>query len=119
MRWQAVLVDPLDLDISGPLARELSAGDFGRIVESFGQDVLRLTEEMAAGLAAGDRMAVHCAAHGLAGAAASVGAVMLEQVARLGLGKGACPPDLIPRVRVAGVEATQALRALMPRSDAA
>ncbi len=117
--WHSGSVSPLDLDIAGSLARELAPRDFGMIVESFAQDIQRLTDEMAAGLATGDRFAVHGAAHGLAGAAASVGAVMLEKAARRGLGKEACPADLIPVVRGAGVEAIRALRLLVRSSDAA
>lgn len=89
------------------------------IVESFAQDIHRLTEEMAAALAAGDRAGVHAAAHGMAGASASVGAVVLDFAVRRGLGKGPCPPDLIPQIRAAGVEAIRALRLLARASDAA
>ena len=109
----------LDIDFIGSLARHLAPGDFGIIVESFAQDIQRLTDEMAAGLDAGDRAGVHGAAPGIAGAAASVGAVMLEKAARRGLGGAACPADLVPEVRAAGIEAVRALRRLARASDAA
>ena len=112
-------MSPIDIAIAGSLARDLAPGDFGMIVESFAQDIQRLTEEIAAGLLAGDRVAVHGAAHALAGAAASVGAVLLEQAARRGLGRQACPADLVPEIRAAGVEAIRALRLLVRTSDAA
>ncbi|MBX9699369.1 MAG: Hpt domain-containing protein [Acetobacteraceae bacterium] len=112
-------VTALDPDIAGSLARELPPEDFGRIVESFELDIGRLADEMAAGTAAGDRMAVHRAAHGLAGAAASVGALALEHAARRGLGREPCPPDLVETVRAAGAEAMRALRALMRGSGCA
>jgi hypothetical protein len=101
------------------LATELAPGDFGRIIESFAADILRLADEMEAGLRAGDRFAIHCAAHGLAGAAAALGAATLERAARRGLGKGACPPDLIAAVRQASVEAMRELRALVRTDNAA
>ena len=107
----------LDSAITGMLMRMLEPGDFGRIVESFGQDVLRLTSQMEAGVRAGDHRAVHCAAHALAGAAASVGAVALERAARRGLGRESLPQDLVPAVRAAGIEAVRELRALLQPAD--
>lgn len=106
-------MNALDPDIAGALASDLPPADFGRIVDSFAADIDRLADEMEAGTLAGDRLAVHRAAHGLAGAAASVGALALERAARRGLGKEACPPDLVATVRTAGVEAMRALRALV------
>jgi hypothetical protein len=111
-------VSALDLDIAGSLATELAPRDFGRIVDSFAEDIDRLADEMEAGDRAGDRMAIHRAAHGLAGAAAAIGAITLEQAARAGLGKGGYPPDLIAVVRQAGADAMRELRALV-RTDTA
>ena len=109
----------LDKTVIGTLARHLAPGDFGMIVESFAQDIQRLTDEMAAGLDSGDWAGVHGAAHGIAGAAASFGAVVLEKAARRGLGKAACPADLVTEVRAAGLEAIRALRGMVRASDAA
>lgn len=102
----------LDLSIAGSLARDLAPADFGRIVESFAADIDRLADEMEAGVRAGDWLAVRRAAHGLAGAAAAVGAATLEKAARVGLGQGPYPAGFVAAVRRAGAEAMQELRAL-------
>lgn len=108
----------LDLDVAGSLASELAPSDFGRIIDSFAEDIARLADEMEAGARAGDRMAIHRAAHGLAGAAAAIGATTLEQAARRGLGREGYPPDLIAMVRQAGIDAMRELRMLV-RTDTA
>lgn len=111
--WQAGAVSALDLDIAGCLASDLAPVDFVRILDSFAKDVDRLAAEMEAGTLTGNRDAVHRAAHGLAGAAAALGAVALERAARRGLGKAECPPDLIACVRREGETAMRALRGLV------
>lgn len=103
----------LDLSIAGSLARDLAPADFGRIVESFETDIERLANEMEAGILAGDCLAVRRAAHGLAGAAAAVGAATLEKAARVGLGHGPYPAGFVTAVRRTGAEAMRELRALM------
>lgn len=103
----------LDLSIAGSLARDLAPADFGRIVESFAADIDRLADEMEAGVRSGDDPAVRRAAHGLAGAAAAVGAATLEQAARVGLGQGPYPSGFVAAVRRTGAEAMDELRALM------
>ncbi len=107
----------LDLSIAGSLARDLAPADFRRIVESFASDIDRLADEMEAGMHVGDNLAVRRAAHGLAGAAAAVGAAALEQAARVGLGPGPYPPGFVAAVRQAGAEAMRELRALMMGRD--
>jgi len=115
---QALRVSALDLNVAGSLARDLPAADFGRIVESFAADIDRLADEMEAGLRAGDSLAVRRAAHGLAGAAAAVGAATLEQAARVGLGQGPYPSGFVAAVRRTGADAMRELRALIrPRHE--
>lgn len=118
--WHDWRVDLLDLAIAGSLAEDLAPSDFARIVEGFGFDVARLIAEIEVGVAARDEAAVHRAAHGLAGAAASVGAVVLERAARRGLRHaGPLPDDLVPHLRRAGDSAMRELRALIRTSNAA
>jgi HPt (histidine-containing phosphotransfer) domain-containing protein len=103
----------IDLAVAGPLASSLAPVDFARILDSFAQDVRRLADEMEIADRLGDSAGVRRAAHGLAGAAAAVGAATLESMARRGMTlQGSCPAALVPGIRQAGQQAVDALRAL-------
>lgn len=108
----------LDLSVAGQLASSLSRADFSRILESFAEDVVRLADEMEAALHAAEPMGVKRAAHGLAGAAAAVGAMALEAAARRGLSLGPYPDDLIARVRAESTDAVRELQALCDKGAA-
>ncbi len=103
----------IDLAVAGQLANSLAPADFGRILESFAQDVRRLADEMEMAGRLGDLAGLRRAAHGLAGAAAAVGATALESAARRAMAQqGPCPEALVPEIRQAGLRAVDALRAL-------
>jgi HPt (histidine-containing phosphotransfer) domain-containing protein len=113
-------VSVIDLAVAGQLASSLAPADFGRILESFAQDVCRLTDEMEAADREGDAAGLRRAAHGLAGAAAAVGAAALEALARRGMVEEAAPAGpLVTEIRQAGQQAVDALRALPPLLPAA
>jgi hypothetical protein len=106
----------LDRDTAESLARMTPAGHFARIVDSFAADLTRLAHDIEVGQRSGDQAAIRRAAHGLAGAASSVGAARLAELARQGMGQAACPPDFADALREAGQAALRALRALQAPS---
>jgi len=72
----------LDVAVLTQLAADLAPGDLRQVVVVFEQDMRRLGPALAAAGQAGDLAGWHRAAHGMAGSAAAVGAVMLERLAR-------------------------------------
>ena len=68
----------LNTSVALQLAQGLPAADFRRILDTFAEDVRRLTVEFADAARTGDAEGMRRAAHSLAGAAGAVGAVALE-----------------------------------------
>jgi len=75
-------VSAIDPDVAGQLAEELPRDVFVGIVRSFEQDLARLVRQMVDATRANDVEEYRRAAHGLAGAAGSIGAKTLEAMAR-------------------------------------
>ena len=67
------------------LAEDLSEEDLRHVLLVFGGDVARLTGVLRDAAAAGDAIGFRRAAHGLAGAAGAVGAMLLERQCRLAM----------------------------------
>ncbi|MDO9707529.1 Hpt domain-containing protein [Paracraurococcus lichenis] len=107
----------LDPDIAGLLAQELPAADFRRIVETFEDDIGRLTGELEQAGAAGRLDEYRRVAHGLAGAAGAVGATLLERTARLAMDpRSTLPPQqMVPMIRAQARAALEELAALLRR----
>ena len=103
-------VHVLDPSVAGQLAEDLPRDDFLRIMQTFHQDLLRLTGEIVAAAQLGDAVGFQRAAHSLAGASAAVGAARLEAAARLGM-HGAQPPSIALAGQISA-EANAALAAL-------
>jgi hypothetical protein len=97
------------------LAQDLPPADFRRIIETFEDDLARLAAQLEAAGTAGDREGYRRAAHSLAGAAAAVGAVLLERTARQAMDpRGGMPPEeLIPLLRGHAAAALAALGGLL------
>ncbi len=115
-RWHHCHVTVLDPSIAGQLAEDLPRADFLLIINTFRDDLARLTQELTAAAATGDHHSFHRAAHSLAGAAAAVGALRLEASARLGMADEAStappPPGLSARIATEAQAALAALAAL-------
>jgi HPt (histidine-containing phosphotransfer) domain-containing protein len=77
-----VSVSAIDPDVAGQLAEELPRDVFVSIVRSFEQDLARLVCQMVDAAQAENVDEYRRAAHGLAGAAGSIGAKALESLAR-------------------------------------
>ena len=107
----------LDPSIAGQLAEDLPRADFLRILNTFREDLVRLTGALQAAAQAGDQAGFHRAAHSLAGAAGAVGALALEASARQGMAQGPIPPDLPARVKADAAAALAALAALMGNAE--
>jgi HPt (histidine-containing phosphotransfer) domain-containing protein len=107
-------VTALDPSIAGQLAQDLPPEDFRRIVETFEDDLGRLAGELEQAGLAGDLDAYRRAAHSLAGAAAAVGAVMLERTARVAMDPRSAmmPAQLVPIIRAQAAVALQELAVL-------
>ena len=75
-------VSAIDPDVAGQLAAELPRDVFVTIVRTFEQDLARLVRQMVDAARAGEVEEYRRAAHGLAGAAGSIGAKALEALAR-------------------------------------
>ena len=75
-------MNAIDPDVAGQLAEELAPDIFVVIVRSFEQDLARLVRQMVDAARANDVEEYRRAAHGLAGAAGSIGAKALETMAR-------------------------------------
>ena len=111
-------VSALDPNIAEQLAQDLPPADFRRIIETFEDDLGRLARQLEAAAMAGDRDGYQRAAHSLAGAAAAVGAVPLEQAARAAMDpRSPHPPAVVvPVIRDRAIAAVRALAALAERS---
>lgn len=109
--------DVFDPVIIQQLACEMPPTGFRLILATFEEDLRRLVAEMDSAASAGDLEACRRAAHGLAGAAAGMGACTLEDAARriMAAGSEAQLRTLVARTHAAGVEAMAALRALATR----
>lgn len=104
-------VSAIDPDVAGQLAEELPRDVFVGIVRTFEQDLARLVRQMVDAARAGDVEEYRRAAHGLAGAAGSIGARSLEAMARQAMR----PDDRTPAQRMIigiGEEAKAALSEL-------
>jgi HPt (histidine-containing phosphotransfer) domain-containing protein len=112
-------VSALDPSLSRQLAENLPAKDFLRIVATFAADVRQLAARLESAAARGETAAAHAAAHGIAGAAAAVGALEVESTARLAMRPGADIPALIAPLRAAAAVAERALAALVGGTDPA
>ncbi|MBO1075766.1 Hpt domain-containing protein [Roseomonas marmotae] len=78
------------------LASELPRDAFIGVVRTFQADLARLVQQMVASSAAGEMEAYRRGAHGLAGAAGSIGARRLEELARRAmLPDSAAAPDSV------------------------
>jgi hypothetical protein len=109
----------LDRELAGQLARDLPPAEHRRIVDTFAEDLRRLTAELDSACRHGDAAGLRAAAHAIAGAAATMGAVAIEATARDALLPGADVAAVVARLRVAAPEAVQALLALGgPAGDA-
>ena len=104
----------IDPEIAGQLASDLPREDFVRIVLTFEDDLGRLARMLEAAVAAGDEEGYRRAGHSLAGAAAAVGALRLEQVARIAMDhrNPADPRSLALQVRKEAADALSELAAL-------
>ncbi|MFC7472860.1 Hpt domain-containing protein [Dankookia sp. GCM10030260] len=107
----------LDPSIAEQLAQDLPPEDFRRIVETFEDDLGRLASELERAGLTGNLDAYRRAAHSLAGAAAAVGAVMLERTARVAMDSRStlAPAQLVPMIRAQATAALQELAALATR----
>lgn len=105
----------LDPSIAGQLAQDLPPDDFRLIIETFRDDLRRLSGELERYGEAGNLEGYRRAAHSLAGAAAAVGAVMLERTARIAMDpRAAMPPaQLVPMIRAQAEAALAELAALL------
>ena len=105
----------LDPDIIAQLREDLPPDIFARIVRSFEEDASRLVADLDAACAAGDGAGFRRAAHTLAGAAGTVGALPLEEAARRCMVSvtDAEHPELCARALAEADEAVAALRATL------
>jgi HPt (histidine-containing phosphotransfer) domain-containing protein len=78
-------VSAIDPTVTGQLAEILPRDEFLRLLETFDEDLGRLADQYCKAVAADDAEAGRVAAHGLAGAAAGIGAKRLEAAARQAL----------------------------------
>ena len=103
-----------DPSIAEQLAQDLPPEDFRRIVETFEDDLGRLAGELERAGLAGNLDAYRRAAHSLAGAAAAVGAIVLERTARVAMDprSGMMPAQLVPIIRAQAAVALQELAVL-------
>ncbi|MFH5926005.1 Hpt domain-containing protein [Roseomonas xinghualingensis] len=85
-------MNAIDLETTGQLAAELPRDVFVGIVRTFEQDLARLVRQMVEAAREGQVEEYRQAAHGLAGAAGSIGAKSLEALARQAMR----PDDRVP-----------------------
>ena len=107
----------LDPSIAGQLAQDLQPADFRRIIETFKEDLGRLAGELESLGLAGDTEGYRRAAHSLAGAAAAIGATMLERTARIAMDPRATlgPAQLVPMIKAQAKAVLEELAALAHR----
>ncbi|WP_135467550.1 Hpt domain-containing protein [Crenalkalicoccus roseus] len=105
------MLDPI---IARQLANDIPRPGLQRVLATFAEDLERLVAQMEAAVASGDQEACRRAAHGLAGAAAGLGALTLERTARqlIAPPPGTDPRELVARTRSDGAAALVALNAL-------
>ena len=84
----------LDPDFAAELARELQPADYIAVLKLFREDMLRLVGVIEKAAAANDAVGLRAAAHGLAGAAGSMGAARLEAACRIAMSRHEVIPDL-------------------------
>ncbi|SDD09726.1 Hpt domain-containing protein [Belnapia rosea] len=111
-------VSAIDPNIAEQLAQDLPPADFRRIIETFEDDLGRLAHQLEAAAIAGNWDNYQRAAHSLAGAAAAVGAIPLEQAARVAMDPQSPHPPavVVPVIRDRAMAALQELSALVARS---
>lgn len=83
----------IDQDVLRQLAADLPAEDLLLILRTFEGDMERLRAALAAAGQVGDAAAWRRAAHGMAGAAAAVGATPVEHLARDAMAHAAIDPE--------------------------
>jgi HPt (histidine-containing phosphotransfer) domain-containing protein len=83
--WTVSAIDP---EVAGQLADELPRDVFVTIVRAFEQDLAGLVRQMVDAARISDSEEYRRAAHGLAGAAGSIGARSLERLARQAMEPG-------------------------------
>jgi HPt (histidine-containing phosphotransfer) domain-containing protein len=112
-------VSAIDPHIAQQLAQDLPPADFRRIIETFEDDLGRLARQLEAAAIAGNWDGYQRAAHSLAGAAAAVGAITLEQAARVAMDPLSPHPPavVVPVIRDRAQAALQELSALVARFD--
>ncbi|WP_426959247.1 Hpt domain-containing protein [Muricoccus radiodurans] len=101
----------IDPEVAGQLAAELPRDVFIGIVKTFEEDLARLVRQMVEAARAGRPEDYRRAAHGLAGAAGSIGAKSLEALARQAMRSDDATPVQQMLTEV-GQEARAALTAL-------
>jgi HPt (histidine-containing phosphotransfer) domain-containing protein len=82
----------IDIDVLTQLAADLPGDDLRLVLQTFESDVARLGAALAAAGQAGDAVAWRRTAHGMAGAAAAVGARTLEHLARQAMAQATIDP---------------------------
>lgn len=108
----------IDRDVVRQLAVDLSAADLRLVLRTFEGDMERLRAALAAAGEAGDAAAWRRAAHGMAGAAAAVGAVTVERHAREAMAQAAIDQaTAAPAMTAIGNAIEASLRALQELTD--
>lgn len=94
-------VAALDPGIVSQLSQDLPPADFRRILATFEADLTRLAVQIEQAAMAADWETYHRASHSLAGAAAAVGALPLEQAARVAMDRRFPhpPATVVPVIR--------------------
>ena len=109
-------MDLIDQDALRQLAVDLPPEDLQLVMQTFRADTERLNAAMDAAGQAGDAAAWRRAAHGLAGAAAAVGAIGVEGLARQAMAHAAIEPgaaaDAMRELRAVTDTTLQALHTL-------
>ncbi len=108
----------LDPGMTAQLAEILPPADFRRLIETFREDLGRLMAELEQSGQAGNTDGYRRAAHALAGAAAAVGAVLLERTARIAMDPrcGLPPTQMVPMIRAQAGLAIEELARLAGRA---
>ncbi len=91
-----------DRAFAAQLLEDIGPAGMRAVAAAFQGDLVRLVAVMSQAQAAGDAEGFRRAAHGLAGAAAAIGAITLERACRAGM--AAATPAALPGL-MAGIEA--------------
>jgi HPt (histidine-containing phosphotransfer) domain-containing protein len=91
----------IDRGVLQQLAADLSADDLLLVLRTFAGDMERLRAALGAAGQVADAAAWQRTAHGMAGAAAAVGATRVEQLARQAMAHVAIDPDTAARAMMA------------------